>query len=83
MALAGKLMPNHMPDHQWQVILVDLITELPQSHGYDALLVIGDHLSKWAHVILTMSHVTSLGVACLFQDNVWKLCGLPKEVISD
>ena len=30
-ALTGKLMPNHVPDHGWQAISVDIITELPQS----------------------------------------------------
>ena len=30
-----------------------------------------------------MSDITSLRVAQLFQDGVWKLHGLPKEVISD
>jgi len=27
--LARKLMPNHIPDHSWQIISVDLITKLP------------------------------------------------------
>ena len=27
--LAGKLMPDCIPGHHWQIILVDLITELP------------------------------------------------------
>ncbi len=66
MAPTEKLMPNHVPDHWWQVISVDLITELPQSHGYNALLVVVDHLSKQTHIILTTSDVTSLGVARLF-----------------
>src|SRR6266481_4479905 len=82
-ALMGKLMPNRVPDHWWQVISVDLITELPQSHGYNALLVVVDHLSKQTHIILTTSDVTSLGVAQLFRDNIWKLHGLPEDVISD
>ena len=42
-----------------------------------------DRLSKWAHFIATTSDITSLGVAQLFWDGVWKLHGLPKEVISD
>ena len=29
-----------------------------------------------------MSNITSLGVAWLFRDSVWKLHGLPEEVIS-
>ena len=76
-------MPNHIPYHWWQIISVDLITELPQSHGYDSILVAVDQLSKRAHFIPTTSDVTSLGVAQLFRDSVWKLHGLPEEVISD
>ena len=76
-------MPNRIPYRRWQIISVDLITELPQSHGYDSILVAVDQLSKWAHFIPTTSDVTSLGVAQLFRDGVWKLHGLPEEVISD
>ena len=76
-------MPNHIPYRRWQIISVDLITELPQSHGYNSILVAVDRLSKRAHFIPTTSDVTSLGVARLFQDGVWKLHGLPEEVISD
>ena len=63
--------------------MVDLITELPQSHGYDSILIAIDHLSKRAHFITTTSDITSLRVARLFQDSVWKLHRLPEEVISD
>ena len=45
-APAGKLMPNCIPYHRWQIISVDLITELPQSHGYNSILIAMDHLSK-------------------------------------
>ena len=76
-------MPNHIPYCRWQIISVDLITELPQSHGYNSILVTVDRLSKRAHFIPTTSDVTSLGVAWLFRDGVWKLHGLPEEVISD
>ena len=79
-APVGKLMPNHIPYHRWQIISVDLIT---QSHGYDSILVAMDHLSKQAHFIATMSNITLLGVAWLFRDSIWKLHGLPEEVISD
>ena len=76
-------MPNCIPYRRWQIISVDLITELPQSHGYDSMLVAVDCLSKQAHFIATTSDITSLGVAQLFRDGVWKLHGLPEEVISD
>ena len=76
-------MPNHIPYHQWQIISIDLITELPQSHSYNSILVAIDRLSKRAHFIATTSNITSLGVTRLFRDSVWKLHGLPEEVISD
>src|SRR5882724_2802757 len=46
-------------------------------------MVVVDHLSKRAHIIPTTSDVTAAGVARLFQDHIWKLHGLPEEVISD
>ena len=79
----GNLMPNRIPYCQWQIISVDLITELPQSHGYDSILVAVDCLSKRACFIATTSDITLLGVARLFWDGVWKLHRLPEEVISD
>ena len=82
-APVGKLMPNHIPYHHWQSILVDLITELPQSHGYDSILVAVDYLPKRAHFIATTSDITLLGVAQLFRDSIWKLYGLSEEVTSD
>lgn len=79
----GKLMPNRIPDHPWQIISADLIVELPESHGYNALFVVVDRFSKRAHVIPTTSDVDSIGIARLFRDHVFKLHGLPEEVISD
>ena len=76
-------MPNCIPYRRWQIISVDLITELPQSHSYDSILVAVDCLSKHAHFIATTSGITSLGVAQLFRDGIWKLNWLPEEVISD
>src|SRR5882724_7232493 len=79
---AGKLMPNCIPNHRWQTISVDFITELPQSHGYDTMVVV-DCLSKRAHAVPTTSDVTASGIARLNRDHVWKLHGLPEEVIND
>jgi len=76
-------MPNHIPTTFGKSFSVDLKTELPQSHSYDAIMVVVDHLSKCTHAIPMMSDVTASGVAWLFRDHVWKLHRLPEEVISD
>src|SRR5258708_13710550 len=57
----GKLIPNKVPDQGWQVISIDMIRELLDSKGYNAILVVVDHLSKRIHTIPT---VTSLDSGC-------------------
>ena len=79
----GKLMPTQIPKDTWQIITVDLITGLPESHGYDSIMVTVDRLSKMVHVCPTTAKLTSEGLARLFRDHVWKLHGLPEQIISD
>ncbi len=79
----GKLIPNKVPARCWQVISIDMIGELPDSKGYNAALVVVDHLSKWIHAIPTVTSLDSARVARLFLEHVWHHHGLPEEVISD
>src|SRR5258705_1164801 len=79
----GKLIPNKVPDRCWQVISVDMIGELLDSKGYNAILVVVDHLSKRVHTIPTVTSLDSTRVAQLFLKHVWHHHGLPEEVISD
>ena len=78
-----KLMLNKIPDRRWQIISVDMIGELPESCGNNAILVVVDRLSKCIHAIPTVTSVDSEGVARLFLENVWRHHGLPDEIISD
>ena len=79
----GTLMPNRVPDRRWQVVSTDLIGELPESKGYNTILVVVDRLLKRIHAVPTTTDVDSLGITCLFRDHVWRNHGLPEEVISD
>jgi len=65
----GKLIPNKVPDRHWQVISVDMIGELPDSKGYNAALMVVDHLSKWIHAIPTVTSLDSARVAQCRWDN--------------
>jgi len=40
--LAGKLIPNSIPEKPWTHILADFITKLPLAQGYDSILVVVD-----------------------------------------
>ncbi|EED23163.1 gag/polymerase/env polyprotein, putative [Talaromyces stipitatus ATCC 10500] len=41
------------PDYSWQWIMMDHIVKLPESRGCDAILVIVDRMTKYAHFIPT------------------------------
>jgi len=79
----GELHPLPTPENRWDVISVDFIVELPDSHGYDAVMNVVDSVGKRAHFIPTTTTITALGAARLFLHNVWKLHGLPRRVVSD
>ena len=76
-------MPNSIPEKPWSHILVDFITKLPLVQGYNSILVVVDRLTKMVHFIPTTEKTSAKGLARLFRDNMWKLHGLPKSVISD
>jgi len=42
-----------------------------------------DSVGKRAHFIPTNTTITALGAARLFLQNVWKLHGLPRNIVSD
>src|SRR5258707_13587389 len=79
----GKLTPNQIPTHCWEVISIDTIRELPESKGYNAILVVVDRLSKHIHTVPTITTINSAGVACLFLEHVWRHHGLLEGVISN
>ena len=79
----GKLMPNQIPSHCWEVISIDTIGELLESKGYNAILIVVDRLSKCIHAMPTVTMIDSAGVARLFLEHVWRHHGLPEVVISD
>ena len=63
---------------------MDLITQLPNSHGHDAILTIVDHrCTRAALFLFCMTNITGEGIAKLYLDNVYKWFGIPLKIISD
>jgi hypothetical protein len=65
-------------------IALDLITGLPKSQGYDAILTIMDHgCSRAALFLPCNTMITGPGIAELYFQHVYRWFGLPQKVISD
>eukprot|EP00253_Pinus_taeda_P032874 PITA_32874 len=81
---AGLLQPLAIPEWKWETISMDFITGLPKTkRNNDSIMVVVDKLSKAAHFIPVQSTYKAAQIAHIFMQNVFKLHGLPKTIISD
>ena len=79
----GLLQPLPIPERPWSSISMDTIDRLPNSHGFDSILVVVDRFTKMAHFIPTTTSVTSEGIARLFYEHVFSKHGTPTDIVSD
>jgi hypothetical protein len=84
----GLLQPNEVPGGPWEIITVDLITELPESvdsagNIWTAIMVVVDRFTKRAHFIQCSNETTATDCATILYEHVFKLHGLPRQIISD
>ena len=83
-APAGLLMPLPIPDQPWDSVSMDFIQELPKTlSGFDTVLVVVCRLTKMVHIIPTTAKCGALGLAKLYRDHIWKIHGVPKDIVSD
>ena len=81
--LVGKLKLSEIPEKPWSHLMVDFIMKLLVVAGKDAILVMCNQLSKMTYFVAMTKRTLAEGLARLFRDNMWKLHGLPKSVMSD
>ena len=79
----GPLQPVEVPEGPWQTMTTDYIGPLPESEGYDAILVVADKLLKRAHFLPGRTNDTAENTGDRFITRVFCLHGTPRKVISD
>ena len=82
-AKARSLQLLEIPSRKWAHVTTDLLTDLPESNGFTAIVVFVDKLTKMVHLARCKRKVTTMEYAQIFVDNVFRLYGLLKVIISD
>jgi len=82
-AIPAPLQPNKAPTKPWQIVSIDVIGPLPESSGYDAVLVIVDQLTKMVIAVPTNQELSAEGTARILHDRVFTIYGIPEKIISD
>ena len=79
----GLLQPLEVPYTAWTSISDHFITQLPESQGQTQIIVVVDCLTKMADFIGFATNATGKDIADTFLKAVWKLHGVPSQIVSD
>ena len=80
---AGELHPLEIPEGPWQDISINMIGPLPRSNEMDTILVIVDRFTKMIRLKAMTTNISSEGVAKIYRDEIWKIHGIPKTILSN
>ena len=80
---AGELYPLEILKRPWQEISIDMIGPLPSSNRMDAILVIVDQFTKMIRLKAMTMNISSEGIAKIYRNEIWKLHGVPRMILSD
>jgi hypothetical protein len=76
------LHPLELPSSPWSSISMDFITDLPKSEGCHTIWVVDNRFTKMAHFV-GLKEKTAAAVARQFVNHIWKLHGLPDNIVSN
>lgn len=79
----GSLLSPPVPTTNWSSISIDFITKLSPSNDFTCIIVFVDRRSKRAHFITCSEDLNGAEFAQIFMEEVFRLHGLPSQIISD
>lgn len=79
----GLLHTLPVPDRPWGSIGMDFMGPLPESEGYDFLLVVICRLTSMVHLVPLKRTASAVDVATLVAKEIVRLHGLPDSIVSD
>ena len=83
----GLLNPLAVPSYPWESIGMDFVGPLPESGNrdglFDSITVVICLLTSMVHLIPSRTNYNTSQLAELMFENIYKLHGLPKNIISD
>lgn len=82
-AKSGFLQPLEIPTRPFDTISLDFITGLPRERNLDAILVVVDKLTKFAHFIPTTEASSASDAAGLLFKRIVKTFGMPNTIVGD
>ena len=79
----GLFQPIPIPSRPFDVVTMNFIPDLPESEGFNNILVIVDKLTKYVIFIATTVNITEKDPAELFFHHIISKFEIPRQVISD
>ncbi|KAK3538352.1 hypothetical protein QTP70_035208 [Hemibagrus guttatus] len=79
----GLLEPLPVPRRPWSHLSVDFLTDLPDSEGFTAIMVVVDRFSKGCKLVPLKGLPTAMQTADAMFAHVFRNFGLPEDIVSD
>ena len=83
MKKVGELHPLTILEGPWKEISIDIIGPLPKSNEKNMIVVIVDRFTKMIQLKATTTNMSLEKIAKIYQDEIWKLHGIPRTILSN